>query len=84
MNEPLLTVYSPLLLVKPGKKPIYSDDRSAAMSSRSPRTWRVVGGGDKGGIVVRCGEDVQSELQKERLGFGAVVVEVGATGGLRW
>ncbi|CAL1151578.1 unnamed protein product [Cladocopium goreaui] len=46
------------------------------MSSRSPRTWRVVGGGDKGGIVVRCGEDVQSELQKERLGFGAVVVEV--------
>ena len=54
------------------------------MSSRSPRTWRVVGGGDKGGIVVRCGEDVQSELQKERLGFGAVVVEVGATGDLRW
>jgi len=44
----------------------------------------VVGGGDKGGIVVRCGEDVQSELQKERLGFGAVVVEVGATGDLRW
>ena len=50
---------------------------NTAMSSRSPRSWRVVGGGDKGGIVVRCGEDVQSELQKERLGTGAVVVEVG-------
>ena len=39
------------------------------------RIWRVVGGGDKGGIVVRRGEDVQSELC-ERLSTGAVVAEV--------
>ena len=38
--------------------------------------WHVVGGGDKGGIVVRSGEDVRSELCSERLGTGAVVKEL--------
>lgn len=43
--------------------------------------WQVVGGGDKGGIVVRSGEDVRSDLCLERLGTGAIVKELELRGG---
>lgn len=35
--------------------------------------WEVVGGAGKGGIVVRQGEDVQSPMEAERLGTGALL-----------
>jgi len=41
-----------------------------------PPQWEVVGGRDKGGILVRKGEDVGSEQEKARLSFGALVQEL--------
>ena len=38
--------------------------------------WRVVGGGEKGGIIVRVGEDVSSQLAEERLATGAIIREL--------
>jgi len=38
--------------------------------------WEVVGGADKGGILVREGKDVKSALLDERLSTGAVVEEI--------
>jgi len=38
--------------------------------------WGVIGGGDKGGIVVREGMDVSSAMCPERLSTGALIVEM--------
>ena len=46
---------------------------------RSPR-WQVVGGVDKGGIVVRTGSALASEQLPERLATGAELEEVGTNG----
>lgn len=40
------------------------------------KTWKVVGGGDAGGIIVREGKDLKSPATAERLSTGAVVKEV--------
>eukprot|EP00434_Breviolum_minutum_P008178 symbB.v1.2.007211.t1/scaffold439.1/size205343/14 len=40
------------------------------------RTWKVVGGGDKGGVLVRQGKSLTSEQVSERLSTGAVVKEL--------
>mmetsp|Transcript_48733 Transcript_48733/g.150500 ORF Transcript_48733/g.150500 Transcript_48733/m.150500 type:complete len:538 (-) Transcript_48733:73-1686(-) len=42
--------------------------------------WVVVGGADKGGIVVRVGEDLGSPAKPERLSTGAVIKEVALHG----
>jgi len=44
------------------------------------QVWGVIGGGDKGGIVVRQGQDTGSELLAERLYTGAVVKELDLQG----
>eukprot|EP00440_Ansanella_granifera_P053753 gb/GFBE01058270.1/.p1 GENE.gb/GFBE01058270.1/~~gb/GFBE01058270.1/.p1 ORF type:complete len:182 (+),score=36.71 gb/GFBE01058270.1/:1-546(+) len=41
----------------------------------SAQLWEVVGGGDKGGIIVRAGEDTKSEALN-RLSTGAVISEL--------
>jgi len=46
------------------------------MTGPGGQVWEVVGGGDKGGIVVREGKDVTSSLQAERLSTGALIKEV--------
>lgn len=46
--------------------------RELAMS----QYWKVIGGGDKGGIVVREGKDLKSKATEERLSTGAVIVEL--------
>lgn len=38
--------------------------------------WRVIGGADKGGIVVREGRETTSQQSSERLGFGSILQEV--------
>lgn len=38
--------------------------------------WEVVGGADKGGILVREGQDLKSPATKDRLSTGAIVDEV--------
>lgn len=38
--------------------------------------WKVVGGGSKGGIVVRTGQDVSSEEAPVRLSTGATIEEI--------
>ena len=43
---------------------------------RAQPLWRVIGGGDKGGIIARSGEDVSSELFAERLATGAIIKEI--------
>jgi len=42
--------------------------------------WEVVGGGDKGGILVRKGQGTDSEQCKERLSTGALVKQVDRAG----
>lgn len=42
--------------------------------------WEVVGGGDKGGILVREGQGLKSPEAPERLSTGALVREVGLIG----
>lgn len=40
------------------------------------QAWRIVGGGKKGGIVVRAGRELQSEEASTRLATGALVEEL--------
>lgn len=40
------------------------------------QNWEVVGGGAKGGIVVRAGMDTSSEEQADRLSTGAIIREL--------
>lgn len=42
--------------------------------------WEVVGGSDKGGILVREGQDLKSEPAGERLSRGAIVEELALVG----
>mmetsp|Transcript_3510 Transcript_3510/g.8177 ORF Transcript_3510/g.8177 Transcript_3510/m.8177 type:complete len:344 (-) Transcript_3510:96-1127(-) len=42
--------------------------------------WRVVGGGEKGGIVVREGKDLKSKEAAERLATGSLIQEVELVG----
>lgn len=44
------------------------------------QTWKVVGGVDKGGIVVRTGQDVASPQADSRLSTGALVMELALEG----
>lgn len=44
------------------------------------REWEVIGGGDKGGIVVRTGQDLTTEAASERLATGARVRELALIG----
>lgn len=45
-----------------------------------PGQWVVVGGADKGGILVREGQDLKSAAVEERLSTGAVVEELALVG----
>lgn len=45
-----------------------------------PQYWKVIGGGDKGGIIVRSGQDVSSSQAAQRLATGAVVLETQRAG----
>lgn len=40
-----------------------------------PPIWEVVGGADKGGILVRQGKDLTSEQASSRLSTGALILE---------
>eukprot|EP00404_Azadinium_spinosum_P019515 CAMPEP_0180497168 /NCGR_PEP_ID=MMETSP1036_2-20121128/42656_1 /TAXON_ID=632150 /ORGANISM="Azadinium spinosum, Strain 3D9" /LENGTH=87 /DNA_ID=CAMNT_0022505713 /DNA_START=70 /DNA_END=330 /DNA_ORIENTATION=- len=42
--------------------------------------WEIVGGADKGGILVREGEATGSPATKERLSTGALVEEIALNG----
>jgi len=47
-----------------------------ASAKAPPRMWEVVGGADKGGILVRQGEDVSAPKAADRLSTGALIKEV--------
>mmetsp|Transcript_4465 Transcript_4465/g.13032 ORF Transcript_4465/g.13032 Transcript_4465/m.13032 type:complete len:383 (-) Transcript_4465:218-1366(-) len=49
----------------------------------SAQIWKVVGGGDKGGILVRTGPDPSSKEAGSRLSTGALVEELELVGGER-
>jgi hypothetical protein len=42
--------------------------------------WKVVGGADKGGILVRAGKDLSSPQESDRLSFGAIVKQIALEG----
>mmetsp|Transcript_10204 Transcript_10204/g.30682 ORF Transcript_10204/g.30682 Transcript_10204/m.30682 type:complete len:211 (+) Transcript_10204:57-689(+) len=46
----------------------------------APARWEVVGGGDKGGILVRAGQELSSDQLPDRLATGAVVEELTLVG----
>jgi len=58
----------------PACQPVPLSDAPLAVAMPH-QLWEVIGGGKAGGIVVRQGEDLQSEQLPERLGRGAVVSE---------
>jgi len=43
------------------------------------RIWEVIGGQESGGILVRCGLELGSKPEAERLSFGALVEELSRT-----
>jgi len=45
-------------------------------TAKMAQMWEIVGGADKGGILVREGEELKSPQTKERLSTGALVEEV--------
>mmetsp|Transcript_16552 Transcript_16552/g.34592 ORF Transcript_16552/g.34592 Transcript_16552/m.34592 type:complete len:191 (+) Transcript_16552:32-604(+) len=45
------------------------------MGDTKPEVWQVVGGGDKGGIIVRAGKDTQSDAL-DRISTGAFVLQL--------
>lgn len=45
-----------------------------------PATWEIVGGADKGGILVREGQDLKSPATAERLSTGAIVEQIALAG----
>mmetsp|Transcript_30352 Transcript_30352/g.93234 ORF Transcript_30352/g.93234 Transcript_30352/m.93234 type:complete len:92 (-) Transcript_30352:839-1114(-) len=45
-----------------------------------PPTWVVVGGCDRGGVIVRTGLDLGSPKAEERLSYGALVEELELVG----
>mmetsp|Transcript_38552 Transcript_38552/g.115151 ORF Transcript_38552/g.115151 Transcript_38552/m.115151 type:complete len:432 (-) Transcript_38552:78-1373(-) len=53
-----------------------ADRSNVAPSPPLPPRWEVVGGGDKGGILVREGQDTKSTQLPSRLSTGAVVNEL--------
>lgn len=50
------------------------------LDSNSGKVWIVTGGGDKGGIVVRNGQDTNSAQLDSRLGTGAIVEQMDREG----
>ena len=44
---------------------------SSPLRTAMPGLWQVVGGAEKGGILVRRGQDLKSELEELRLATGA-------------
>ncbi|CAK8989997.1 unnamed protein product [Durusdinium trenchii] len=55
-------------------------EKSTETSNGHSVIWKVVGGADKGGIIVRSGPGLSDELVKERLSTGALVEEVESRG----
>mmetsp|Transcript_102572 Transcript_102572/g.319633 ORF Transcript_102572/g.319633 Transcript_102572/m.319633 type:complete len:389 (+) Transcript_102572:34-1200(+) len=51
--------------------------------ARAARVWKVVGGSESGGILVRRSKDLDSDALPERLSTGAYVMEVGVVDGSR-
>jgi len=47
-----------------------------AETSKPPQLWLIVGGADKGGIVVRSRKEISSPAASQRLATGSVVVQV--------
>lgn len=46
---------------------------SAWLSPRQPTCWDIVGGEDRGGLIVRVAEDLASAKCEDRLSTGALV-----------
>uniref|UniRef100_A0A7S0FVW0 CoA-binding domain-containing protein n=1 Tax=Pyrodinium bahamense TaxID=73915 RepID=A0A7S0FVW0_9DINO len=46
----------------------------------APPRWEVIGGGDKGGVLVRTGKELSSEQLLERLATGSLVEELAVAG----
>jgi len=51
--------------------------------ARSGQRWKIVGGADKGGILVRTGPEASAPQAPERLSTGALVAELELRGGER-
>lgn len=52
----------------------------ALSGEQEKRYWKIIGGGDKGGIIVRGGQEVSSAQAAQRLATGAVVLEKSCVG----
>jgi len=48
--------------------------------SGMPQIWEVVGGADKGGIIVRAAKETSSAQQSERLSTGALIEQIALEG----
>jgi 3-oxoadipate enol-lactonase len=70
-------------LRKPLRKLPSAKNRSDKVAPKADATtadqvqiWKVVGGADKGGIIVRAGQETNSEQQADRLSHGALISQL--------
>lgn len=53
-----------------------SMQKAELASTEKVQAWKVVGGADKGGIIVRAGQETSSDQQADRLSHGALVSQL--------
>ena len=83
-----LHTFSSVLVIETGPAaltwlcpPSLQELQEYGMQAGDAHVWRVVGGGDKGGIIARVGEDVRTaDLAEERLATGALLTELAQLG----
>jgi len=59
---------------------LYEPPIASAAEEGAGGLWEVIGGADKGGIIVRSGKDIDSHKSEERLSFGAVIKQEALVG----
>eukprot|EP00747_Dinoflagellata_sp_TGD_P162602 gnl/TRDRNA2_/TRDRNA2_180371_c0_seq1.p1 gnl/TRDRNA2_/TRDRNA2_180371_c0~~gnl/TRDRNA2_/TRDRNA2_180371_c0_seq1.p1 ORF type:complete len:430 (-),score=107.82 gnl/TRDRNA2_/TRDRNA2_180371_c0_seq1:176-1465(-) len=65
---------------EPEPKPEPAAAKPAAAASQKEVIWEVIGGAERGGVVVRAGQDTDSKQESERLSTGALVKQLELVG----
>mmetsp|Transcript_22531 Transcript_22531/g.48114 ORF Transcript_22531/g.48114 Transcript_22531/m.48114 type:complete len:277 (-) Transcript_22531:69-899(-) len=88
MNKDEMIAYAKAEVARnPAMAEVYAEylkEDSTAASSTKPKKratlWEIVGGEEKGGVVVKAGMEMDSAAHPDRLAFGAKVAEVELVG----
>ena len=61
------------MLPTPALDSNWSTTEPCTLRSTEPRLWRIIGGEERGGVLVRAGKELSSDKLPERLSYGAIV-----------